>query len=541
MKSLSPDTLPLRPAKKQKMSSIETSLPIHGTHLDTPLRGGSNTNNNSRLVTPSFAEQNKDKETNTGTEFGSSLERLPPISMKAIAMVSNKKSIQQNKANKISQAQKENLIPNRLLSPRNSAKDTSRDKLKAVLQRNGQNVTGTVQVLLTRVADGEAHGKLGLCPRCKGGKLKICMDNSEFVYCSRKTLCGFQCVAHHAPRAGPWTCVSFDDDDDNDDATNHEAPSATTTTSAGLSTGQQTGDDNKKILSILPPTPYWNAQHGGAHPMQQGFGPPAMYPFYYPAHHFGFPHHQHRQPLYPLYMGHPSLPPPQQVPGPPDIYRTPPQRTPNSDGVKQNKDTKVHEKRSFPLPNPAHFPDRGAASLQRHEAGARKNENHKTSHSICNYTPAQVAMATEAAKNVLEARQQGETAKQPWTAQEDEVVRKAVVSSRCNNFNAWTTLAPFLPGRKGKQIRDRWVNHLNPRLLHTPFDKEEDLRLWKAVTDFGTSWKEISVRHFYSKRSENAIKNRWHSAPFQRFIALTFGPDKYEGAIAKLKKGSKDC
>lgn len=188
--------------------------------------------------------------------------------------------------------------------------------------------------------------------------------------------------------------------------------------------------------------------------------------------------------------------------------------------------------------------DRSAASLQRppasDQSGAEKKQNHYLEPGVGNYTPAEVAMATKAAKSALDAKE-AETAKKPWSFEEDEIVRAAVTSSRSHNFNAWTSLVPFLPGRKGKQIRDRWVNHLNPTLSHTPFDKEEDLRLWKAVAKFGTSWKEISVRQFYSKRSENSIKNRWHSAPFQRFVAETFGPEAYERVTATAKKGSVDC
>lgn len=189
--------------------------------------------------------------------------------------------------------------------------------------------------------------------------------------------------------------------------------------------------------------------------------------------------------------------------------------------------------------------ERGAVSIQKPSAsneaeGGQHPPSHKKHHqSVGNYTPAEVSMATKAAKEAL-GTQQTEGNKKQWSADEDEIVRDAVTSSRTLNFNAWTSLVPILPGRKGKQIRDRWVNHLNPMLLHTPFDEEDDLRLWNAVAKFGTSWKEISIRQFYSKRSENTIKNRWHSVPFRKFIAQYVGPKEYERTIDKLKKGSSD-
>jgi hypothetical protein len=112
---------------------------------------------------------------------------------------------------------KENLpnsqVPQDSASSLKHNKKTNRDELKATLHRNGQNVTGTVKILLERIEDGEARGKLGLCPNCSGGKLKISETNLHVVFCSRKMACGFQCPAETAPRCGPWLCVSFDEDD----------------------------------------------------------------------------------------------------------------------------------------------------------------------------------------------------------------------------------------------------------------------------------------------------------------------------------------
>jgi len=152
---------------------------------------------------------------------------------------------------------------------------------------------------------------------------------------------------------------------------------------------------------------------------------------------------------------------------------------------------------------------------------------------VCNHTPAEVAMATKAAKTALTS-----SLTSAWSAHEDAIVKKAVTSSRPHNFKTWSSLVPCLPGRTGKQIRDRWINHLNPDLVHTPFEPEEDWRLWEAFQKFGKSWKEISIRQFQSKRSENRIKNRWHSVPFKKFIVETVGAEEYERVISNFKKGS---
>jgi len=60
-----------------------------------------------------------------------------------------------------------------------------------------------------------------------------------------------------------------------------------------------------------------------------------------------------------------------------------------------------------------------------------------------------------------------------WTDHEDAIVVEAVTLSSEQPFTRWSDLAQKLPGRVGKQIRDRWVNHLNPNINHMPFSKED--------------------------------------------------------------------
>jgi len=127
-----------------------------------------------------------------------------------------------------------------------------------------------------------------------------------------------------------------------------------------------------------------------------------------------------------------------------------------------------------------------------------------------------------------------------WTDQEDAIVIEAVTSSAEQPFTRWSDLAQQLPGRVGKQIRDRWVNHLNPNINHLPFSREDDLNLWNGHKKLGKRWVEISTKYFDSNRSENHIKNRWYSASFKKFITNEFGPDAYSGtAKVSAKKDKK--
>jgi hypothetical protein len=127
-----------------------------------------------------------------------------------------------------------------------------------------------------------------------------------------------------------------------------------------------------------------------------------------------------------------------------------------------------------------------------------------------------------------------------WTDHEDAIVIDAVGTSTEQPFTRWSDLAQQLPGRVGKQIRDRWVNHLNPNINHLPFAREDDLLLWEGHKKLGKRWVEISTKYFNSSRSENHIKNRWYSASFKKFITNEFGSEAYSGGkiSSSMKKDS---
>ncbi|KAL7452059.1 hypothetical protein ACHAWC_003803 [Mediolabrus comicus] len=134
------------------------------------------------------------------------------------------------------------------------------------------------------------------------------------------------------------------------------------------------------------------------------------------------------------------------------------------------------------------------------------------------------------------------TRKGQWTEEEDAAVLKVIAVSPDQPFTQWADLAPLLPGRSGKQIRDRWVNYLNPSINHLPFSREDDLKLWHGHRELGKRWVEISGKIFNSTRSENHIKNRWYSAAFKKFIASEFGNSAYikvSPSVSSTKAGKK--
>ena len=55
--------------------------------------------------------------------------------------------------------------------------------------------------------------------------------------------------------------------------------------------------------------------------------------------------------------------------------------------------------------------------------------------------------------------------------EEDEELRQLVHRNGAKN---WSTIAKYLPGRVGKQCRERWHNHLNPEIKKQKWTEQED-------------------------------------------------------------------
>jgi hypothetical protein len=73
----------------------------------------------------------------------------------------------------------------------------------------------------------------------------------------------------------------------------------------------------------------------------------------------------------------------------------------------------------------------------------------------------------------------------------------------------WTRLADLLPGRIGKQCRERWRNHLDPGNNSQPWTLEEDMLLIQLHELHGNQW--VKIAGMMPGRSDNHIKNRWNS------------------------------
>jgi len=98
-----------------------------------------------------------------------------------------------------------------------------------------------------------------------------------------------------------------------------------------------------------------------------------------------------------------------------------------------------------------------------------------------------------------------------WTREEDNILK----DKRALYGRKWAKIATHLPGRQGKQCRERYVNHLDPDLKKGQWTDDEEALLIVLHERHGNRWANIAKD--LEGRSDNDIKNHWYSAINRKF------------------------
>lgn len=100
--------------------------------------------------------------------------------------------------------------------------------------------------------------------------------------------------------------------------------------------------------------------------------------------------------------------------------------------------------------------------------------------------------------------QQAPFKKSKWTPEEDRLL---IDSVKAHGMGNWSLVSQAVPGRTGKQCRERWINQLCPQLNKDNWTPQEDQILIQQQRIHGNYWSKIA--QFLPGRSSNNVKNRW--------------------------------
>lgn len=95
--------------------------------------------------------------------------------------------------------------------------------------------------------------------------------------------------------------------------------------------------------------------------------------------------------------------------------------------------------------------------------------------------------------------------KSKWSTEEDTKLRNAVEKF---GTESWIRICSFVPGRTGKQCRERWIGQLAPDVTKKHWSKEEDSELIRSHSLNGNKWTTIALS--LPGRSAISVKNRWN-------------------------------
>jgi hypothetical protein len=98
---------------------------------------------------------------------------------------------------------------------------------------------------------------------------------------------------------------------------------------------------------------------------------------------------------------------------------------------------------------------------------------------------------------------------------------------------SWSKISKILGTRNGKQIRDRFINVLDPEIRKGKFAEEEDKKLIALFKQYGPKW--ATIAKYYPNRTADMIKNRFHSS-IKKKLTYEDGEKVYDFKVSNLIK-----
>jgi len=119
--------------------------------------------------------------------------------------------------------------------------------------------------------------------------------------------------------------------------------------------------------------------------------------------------------------------------------------------------------------------------------------------------------------------------KGPWTSDEDQKLVECIQDLESGGVvSNWQAVADRVEGRTTKQCRERWFNHLDPRIRRGNFTDEEDTIILENQQRIGNRWSAIAS--MLPGRTEDAVKIRWKA------LTRNKSPDPVKKQIQKENK-----
>jgi hypothetical protein len=100
--------------------------------------------------------------------------------------------------------------------------------------------------------------------------------------------------------------------------------------------------------------------------------------------------------------------------------------------------------------------------------------------------------------------------KRMWTPDEDDLLQRVAGGAP----ETWNIIGAAVPGRTGKQCRERWVHNLRPNVRKGHWTRDEDEIILREQAKLGYAWSVIA--RLVAGRSDNAVKNRMNSCLARR-------------------------